>query len=442
MIKKSIPVKGMHCASCKKILDQELSKIEGVKKAEVNLKTNTVSVFLEEEISNKALESAIESAGYEIGEQKLPFISKDKKEYKDLLVALAIFLPFFFILKKIGLFSSVGSFSGDLSTSVFTAIIVGLVAGFSTCMALVGGLVLGVSGNYAKKHPEATAWQKFKPHLYFNLGRVLGFFILGGVIGYLGSFFRMTGFSMGMLTLLVGIVMLFLGLQITGIFPRLKSLSLDIGGKIGGNKKYSLLNSMLLGASTFVFPCGFTQAMQVYAISTGSFFSGGLVMGLFALGTAPGLLGLGGTVSFVTKSLSGKTFKFIGIFVIALSLISISKGMVLTGFNQTLANFVKSDIWYAGEDEDVQILKATYALDTLIVPNNFEVEVGRPVRLEVYSKDDGIGCSGGIIIPGLYDKITFFSKDETTVLEFLPKKKGEYNIVCLSGSPRGKVIVN
>jgi len=442
MFKKNIYVKGMHCASCKKILNQELAKIEGISMSKIDLKNNMVSIFSKEEISDKVIEHAIESAGYKVGEQNLPLISKDKKEYQDLLISLAIFLPFFYILREIGLFNSIGTFSGDLSVSVFAAIMIGLVAGFSTCMALVGGLVLGVSGNYAKKNPETTFWQKFKPHLYFNLGRVLGFFILGGVIGYLGSFFRMTGFSMGLLTLLVGIVMLFLGFQIIGIFPRLKKISLDIGGKIDRNKGYSLINSMLLGASTFIFPCGFTQAMQIYAINTGSFLNGGLVMGLFALGTVPGLLGLGGTVSFVTKSFSGKLFKFIGIFVIALSLINISRGIVLTGLNQTLANFVRNDNWYNNENGDVQIIKATYTLDTLIVPNNFEVEVGRSVRMQIYSKDDGIGCVGGIIIPGLYDQITFFYKNETSVLEFLPKKKGEYNIVCLGGSLRGKVIVN
>ncbi|MDR2416217.1 MAG: sulfite exporter TauE/SafE family protein [Candidatus Peribacteria bacterium] len=38
---------------------------------------------------------------------------------------------------------------------------------------------------------------------------------------------------------------------------------------------------------TFFVPCGFTFAMQLYAMQTGSFLSGGVVMLLFAVGTLP-----------------------------------------------------------------------------------------------------------------------------------------------------------
>ncbi|NCP77121.1 sulfite exporter TauE/SafE family protein [bacterium] len=41
------------------------------------------------------------------------------------------------------------------------------------------------------------------------------------------------------------------------------------------------------GALTFFLPCGFTLAMQAYAITTGSFITGALTMMAFALGTAP-----------------------------------------------------------------------------------------------------------------------------------------------------------
>ena len=46
------------------------------------------------------------------------------------------------------------------------------------------------------------------------------------------------------------------------------------------------------GAATFFLPCGFTQAVQLYALSTGSPVSAGLTMAVFAVGTSPGLLAL------------------------------------------------------------------------------------------------------------------------------------------------------
>ncbi|HCB52054.1 TPA: hypothetical protein DEP21_05855 [Patescibacteria group bacterium] len=53
----------------------------------------------------------------------------------------------------------------------------------------------------------------------------------------------------------------------------------------------------MAGVLTFFLPCGFTLAMQILAISSGNFWMGGLIMGFFALGTLPGLLGIGGLLA-------------------------------------------------------------------------------------------------------------------------------------------------
>ena len=42
------------------------------------------------------------------------------------------------------------------------------------------------------------------------------------------------------------------------------------------------LTPLLVGVVTFFLPCGFTQAMQIYAVSTGSFWLGGLSLAIFA----------------------------------------------------------------------------------------------------------------------------------------------------------------
>jgi len=68
-----------------------------------------------------------------------------------------------------------------------------------------------------------------------------------------------------------------------------KFLSKDIHNQERFTPKTSAL---ITGALTFFLPCGFTFAMQVYAISTGNFIQGALVMGIFALGTLPGLLSI------------------------------------------------------------------------------------------------------------------------------------------------------
>ena len=43
-MKKTFNVKGMHCASCVRVIERTLQKVEGVKDASVNLATNKATV--------------------------------------------------------------------------------------------------------------------------------------------------------------------------------------------------------------------------------------------------------------------------------------------------------------------------------------------------------------------------------------------------------------
>jgi len=64
--KKIFSIKGMHCASCVALLENSLKKIEGVKKATVNLATEKATVFYDsQKVTDKHLESAVASVGYQ-----------------------------------------------------------------------------------------------------------------------------------------------------------------------------------------------------------------------------------------------------------------------------------------------------------------------------------------------------------------------------------------
>ena len=57
-----------------------------------------------------------------------------------------------------------------------------------------------------------------------------------------------------------------------------------------------------MGAATFFLPCGFTITAQTIALISGSAVQGALIMGFFALGTAPMLLLIGlSSVKFFSK---------------------------------------------------------------------------------------------------------------------------------------------
>lgn len=449
MNKLEIPIKGMHCKSCTVLIADELNKIPGVSDANVDLKTSTATIkYSDYEPARAELSRAIKAAGndYSLGYDEKTLFNSDRSVYKQFIINVVILGLIFVFIETIGLTNL--KISGLSNNSGLMALAIGITAGFSTCMALVGGLVLGLSSRFAEKHKSATATQRFRPHLFFNLGRILTFFILGGAIGLFGSIFKIDSTFMGLLTISVGIVMIILGLQLTELFPRLngKTITLPaglmkfIGIKKHNTKEYSHKNAMVLGGLTFFLPCGFTQAMQLVAISSGSFVTGSIVMGLFAIGTAPGLLGIGGLTSIVKGKFAKNFFRFAGAAVVLMAFYNINTGWVLTGYNFDLNFNIPSSSKSVVIDKDAVLLPTIFTLAGDISKKDFTVEVGKSYVLDVDAKDDGQGCMSTIMIPGLYGTPILITKGKIQ-LPFKPTKIGKYNITCAMGIVRGSINV-
>lgn len=449
MNKSTINIRGMHCRSCEMLIEEKLSEIPGVDKSNVNFRKGTADIFYSaRKPDSKKIEEAIRSAGYSPGKTENGFLSFDANDYRDLAVAFIVFIVFYLLAKWSGLInSSFNSFSSS-PESLGIVLLIGLTAGFSTCMALVGGLVLSASAKHAQAHPEATAAQKFRPHLYFNIGRVLGFSLLGGILGMIGSVFQLSSISIGLITVIVGTVMLLMGLQLVGIFPVInkikiafpKSLIRAIGIK-NRQKEYSHKNAIILGVLTFFLPCGFTQAMQVYAVSTGSPIIGALVMGTFALGTAPGLLGIGGVASAVKGVFAKRFFKFSGLLVISFAIFNIVNGYNLTGWQlgpsespkAVSSDKNKNEDGNVKQESEVQIVK----MDQLAggySPSKFTVKKGVPVRWMINSKEP-YSCASSITIPKL--NISKKLSRGENVIEFTPTEAGALKFSCSMGMYTG-----
>ena len=59
-VKKTFSIKGMHCASCVRVLERTLKKIEGVSEANVNLATEKATVYCDaQKVTDKSLQSAV-----------------------------------------------------------------------------------------------------------------------------------------------------------------------------------------------------------------------------------------------------------------------------------------------------------------------------------------------------------------------------------------------
>ncbi len=434
------------------MIEDELKKVSGVTGVSVNHQTGVADVDCECELDQSAVAKAVENAGYSLGDDgKIHFFSKNKRDYLDVSIAFFITITLFLIAKTLGVFDLGKSISGSYS-SLPIVFIVGLTAGVSTCMALVGGLVLGASARFSARFPNASKMEKFTPHLYFNLGRIASYFILGGVIGFAGSLFQLSTSVLGILTVAVGLVMLLLGGQLIDIFPILKrfsftlpkSLSRALGIQEKAQVEYSNKNSALMGAMTFFLPCGFTQAMQLFAMSSGSPLTGALTMGVFAIGTAPGLLGVGGLTSVVKGNGARLFFKTAGVVVIMLAFFNVGNGLNLLGVPQVLGA-ISTNTSASGVKQDpnvtllngVQVVRMTQT-SSGYSPNKFTIKKGVPVKWIVTSKDVN-SCASSIVSQQL--NIRKGLELGENVFEFTPKETGTIRFSCLMGMYTGSFTV-
>lgn len=451
----ALSIKGMHCRSCEIVIEHELKKLPGVTSVNVNHNTGMASVSSEGELDERAVQEVLQRSGYSLGTEELPWFSRHAKDYGELGMAFLMAMGLYFIASSLGIVN-LSTNHGSNYGNLFTVLAIGLTAGISTCMALVGGLVLGSSARYAEKHPMATGIQKFTPHIYFNIGRIVSYFVLGGLVGWAGSIFQLSTSTLGYLTIAVGGVMLLLGGQLVDIFPKLKKISFtlpkEISQALGIHKKtdqeYSHTNSMVSGALTFFLPCGFTQAMQLYAMSTGNPLQGALTMGVFALGTAPGLLGVGGLSSVVKGQSAKMFFKTAGVVVIALSIFNIKNGFNLVGGLPNIGRIIAvlaaqpGDTWES-VGGSAKVIKATGTTTTNGVqeiemtqgtagysPNKFTIKAGVPVRWTITSTDVNT-CASSLVSQQIGVRTSL--KLGKNVIEFIPKQAGTIRFSCSMG---------
>lgn len=335
MKKYSLHVQGTHCSSCKILIEDVLMEHEGTSTVHVNLHRQTIEVEGDfsaspdeiSEIFNKLLEPH----KYTVSVDK----KVEEKDFKTLAVAIPvglIVLALFFLLQKSGLINF--GFEGGLTP--WTALMIGLVASVSTCLAVVGGLILSLSAQVSQNALS------FRPFAFFHVGRVISFMILGGVLGVLGGALAINNTITTMLGLAAALVMIILGINLLDLFRLTKSFQLALPKGIF--EKISKIENgfwtpFIIGAITFFLPCGFTQSMQIAALSSGSWLQGSLIMTMFVLGTLPMLVFISfSSFKFAHTKYASLFFKSAGIIVIGLGLFAFLAGLAGLGIIKPLFN--------------------------------------------------------------------------------------------------------
>ncbi len=451
MKKITLHVRGMHCNACKLLLENSIGSIKHVKKIDVHVKNGTAIIGYEENEPNQEdIIKVIEESWYTISDQRiyLPWLSKNIKEYKILFLSLIGFLAIYFILKNTWIFWS--DFAITSSPWLWLVLLIGLTAGFSSCMAIVGGLVLAITAKQNVKNEKLSFGQKIVPHFRFNAWRIIWFGILWGVLGLFWSMISLSPFMMSVMTLIVGAIILILGINLTNISPRISTMSISLPtGRLFRKKETEILENKwkwtlfqkyakTFGSwvLTFFLPCWFTFAMQMYAISTGNFWMGMIIMALFAIGTVPGLLGVGSLTSIFTGRKAKIAYQVIGVLVVLLWIYNISnsyavvKTRIISPSQQTIIT-----------DQNIEIIDMQYT-QVWLEPTTINLEVGKTYKIKIDVQKTVYGCMSTIYIPWLDENIQTIKN--WTPIEFVvhPTKQDEYDFVCAMGLSHGvKIIV-
>ncbi len=449
-------IEGMHCAACEVIIEKKLIGLEGVRSVEAS--THDSSVLMEysgEAPSIDLLNRLFESDGYTFSLS--PSVAESRGSRTAALAGIAaaavVSIALVVVLQKAGLAKLV---TVDSSSSLPAFLLLGLVAGFSSCAALVGGLVLSMSKQWGELHsPEDPLKKRMEPHLLFNAGRLLSFACLGAVLALVGGAIRLTPTLSAMLVVAVSILMIALALQMLGVryFNRFqlaapKSLTRFVADEKRFKGRYM---PFALGAMTFILPCGFTITAEGFALLSGEPLQGALIMLFFALGTLPMLLVIAfSSVKFLEKPRTADIFlKVAGVLVLFFAIFNINNQLVVLDAPNLGDLFSPARVASSGAGSaevelppvvgGKQVIKME-ASASGYSPDAFTVKAGVPVRWEI--EDTGTsGCTNAVISKDLFEGEVSLTPGKTSVVEFTPEKPGRFRFSCWMGMVTGEITV-
>jgi len=468
-------IEGMTCISCQNKVEKAIKKVKGVLGATVDYRTGVAKITYDKDKADFALlRKFVEDAGYTIADD----LADNRSKVVNAASYIAIILLSFFIINRLGILNYlVPSQLADSSLGYGMLFVVGLLTSVH-CVAMCGGINL--SQSIPNKRNSQRTMDSYLPTILYNFGRLASYTIIGFILGGLGLIIGGGNPSVptplqGGLKLIAGIFMVGMAINMLGIIPQFRRLSLPIFGKISrglykvlGGKKSPFIVGLLNG----LMPCGPLQSMWIVALVAGNPFAGALSMFAFALGTLPLMLGLGSLVAMLGRRFAKLVTKFGAVVVAVLGLAMLSQGAALSGISfdkaaatvaqapeiiqiedepiESAANDENSlvedkdtveDIEESSEDvisdDGVQYIESTLQLGRY---PEITVEKDVPVRWTINAPRGTInGCNQVMVIPGL--NIEYQLVEGENVIEFTPTESGDIPYTCWMGMVRGNINV-
>ena len=199
--------------------------------------------------------------------------------------------------------------------------------GSGHCLGMCGGLV---SAFFVRLNARGV-W----PYLAYHGARIVIYGMVGVIAAALGAVVVATGQIgkwQGVLQIVAGLVVIFLGLDLLGVSPIRNGFGFApiawLRKQFGlATQKGPVLGAMIGGAINGLMPCSMTMAMAVKATTAPSVLEGSLLMLAFGAGTLPSMLSASFLFGKLGPKLRGWLLKGAALFVIALGVSTLWQGV-------------------------------------------------------------------------------------------------------------------
>jgi sulfite exporter TauE/SafE/copper chaperone CopZ len=497
----TIRIGGMTCVNGQTRIEKKLKSLAGIEAAAVDYVAGTARITYDEAaVSPAAITGAIESLGY-----TTPKGNQTANTALQIIGVLAIILALAWLLRAFSVSNLAASFPlAEAGMGYGMLLVIGLLTSVH-CVAMCGGINLSqsirqgkreeVKGKRGKgnkrnervnhKNTEVNAhisvnqenlqvndtqkphslpplpppfpsslltfnsflpFNSLSPSLLYNAGRLLSYTVVGVAVGALGSVITVSEHFRNVILLLAGLLMVMMGINMLGLFPALRrftpQLPKFLTHKIDGQKAGR--GPFVIGILNGFMPCGPLQAMQLYALSTGSPIRGGVSMFLFCLGTIPSMFALGAAGGILSgakgNAFSRRATQAGAVLVAAMGVVMFTNGWSGTGFDSPVSRNAARAADGAFKpviQNGVQIVNST------LLPSRYPaitVQQGIPVRWTINAPRGSItGCNNRFIIREYGIQHTFTPGDN--VIEFMPAKAGRFSYTCWMSMIRSTITV-
>ncbi|MDR0589350.1 MAG: sulfite exporter TauE/SafE family protein [Spirochaetaceae bacterium] len=459
----SFRIGGMTCVNCQNRIEKTLKSAVGVEDAAVNFSTGMAAVtYNASVITVNEIRALIEKLDYQVmdGRQRTPVL--------EIIGTLVIILSLAVVVQGLGINSLTSAFPlAEAGMGYGMLLVIGLITSVH-CAAMCGGI------NLSQCIPAVPAGgnrrQLWLPAVFYNAGRVISYTVVGALVGVLGSVVSVSGRFQGLVQLAAGVFMVIMGLNMLGFFPILRRFKLrlpSIFARKIDEQRSANKSPLFIGLLNGLMPCGPLQAMQLYALSTGSPLAGGISMFLFSMGTVPLMFGLGALSSVLSNTAKGPVFtrrilRAGAILVTVMGITMFTYGFNLSGFSDRLGTLYVADKvmaaiypaaatvrWGGNENSPasagspLRIENGVQMVASTLSGGRYPaitVQAGIPVRWTINAPEGSInGCNNRMIIREYGIEYRF--KPGDNVIEFTPERTGKFSYSCWMGMIRSSITV-